>query len=229
MKTNFFLFILIFNLTIILAASLTKSYEFILFSQESLLYNIKILGIILIIIFYYQFNWFLGFLFDIKENLLLTEQKDIDSTSEVFKKPLLPKRKRNDSEFESTTDMPSKKQKDSIQESSDISDDNDSDPDNDPKEVLKDLVTDLRKVRSGIAWEKNTPEKVKQQHGNKLLEETKEQYSSWFDEESDNNTNLESLQQIENYLMNEIKSVNKEIKKKTKKMIQMREKVDQVH
>jgi hypothetical protein len=48
-------------------------------------------------------------LFDLKESLLLTEQKDIDSASEVLKKPLLPKRKRNDSELESTTDMPSKK------------------------------------------------------------------------------------------------------------------------
>jgi cytochrome c oxidase subunit 1 len=166
------------------------------------------------------FNFFLvplslGSLFDLKESLILTEQKDTSSTSEVFKKPALPKRKREDFDSEPFT-VQNKKQKDKIQESTDESESSGSDSDNDPKKVLEDLITDLKKVRSGISWERNAPEDVKKKYGNKVLEETKEQYCCWFDEEDESKTDLQSLQEIENYLESEIKATKKQINKKQK-------------
>lgn len=78
---------------------------------------------------------------------------------------------------------------------------------NDIKENQK-ILSDIQKAE---VLDKKLPEQAKQ--SNRHLNDLKEEFSSYFDEDSGNNTTKESLDDIKDYITDELKSLNSELDK----------------
>ena len=71
----------------------------------------------------------------------------------------------------------------------------------------------MRCVRQAIYWEKHVTKEVKETQPLKDLERIKMEFYAFCDEESGNDTTLDSLKQIEKYLNSELESKTKKLKK----------------
>jgi len=82
----------------------------------------------------------------------------------------------------------------------------------------KNLVDDIKEnqnilsnIQKAELLDKKLPEQAK--HSNRHLNDLKEEFPSYFDEDSGNNTTKESLDDIKEYLKDELKSLNSELDK----------------
>ena len=150
------------------------------------------------------------------QSLMFTLKLNTDD-NDGFKKPALPKRKRDNFEPESSISVEDKRQK-KDRDSSDIEESEDSpgsdeEPDEDPRDVLEFLVNDLRSVRDAMRWERNVPEDIKEKQPLGLIAQIKKDYPEFCDEDSGYNTTLDSLKGIEEYINSEIKVEQERLKK----------------
>ena len=130
----------------------------------------------------------------------------------VFKKPALPKRKREPLESEHSASVENKKQKENIEESESSSDSDDEDP----KEVIDYLLDEIKHLRKAIYWEKNVPEEVKKKQPVPGLEYIKKEYPAFCDEDCGYETTLDSLKAVEEYLYEELDVEKKKLERERK-------------
>jgi hypothetical protein len=76
---------------------------------------------------------------------------------------------------------------------------------------IKENLNILSNIQKAEVLDKKLPEQAK--HSNSHLNELKEEFSSYFDEDSGNNTTKECLDDIKEYLKDELKSLNSELDK----------------
>ena len=147
----------------------------------------------------------------------------------VFKVPAIPKRKREDSEAESSSEAGSssnvetKKQKENIKKDESPSDSDDEEH----REIIEYLKTEVISLHQAMAWERNLPTHIKEARPLGDMQRIKKEYSDFYGDDSGNNTNLESLKQIEIYLISELKSQKEQLEKEEQEEKEQLEKEEQ--
>lgn len=137
---------------------------------------------------------------------------DVDKDKNPFKIPLLPKRKA--SELDKKPELPQQELE------------QDEDEDDETGENLNDLSRALKQVRKARILDRRLPDH--QKHSNHHLKDIKEEFSSYFDEESGNDI-AKGLEQIEGMLKEEISSYMKEKEKLAQQQQQQQEQEQQLY
>lgn len=122
------------------------------------------------------------------------KNSDVDKEKNPFKVPAIPKRKA--AELDRKPELP--EQELPLPEE---------DEDDETTESLNDINRSLKQVRKAILLDKRLPDN--QKHFNHHLKDIIEEFSSYFDEESENNI-TEGLKQIEDMLKDEASSYKRE-------------------
>ena len=126
------------------------------------------------------------------------DNKDnVDKDKNPFKVPAIPKRKAV--ELDRKPELP--------QQDQDEDEDEDNDEDDETTENLKDLNRTLKQVRKAIILDRRLPDS--QKSSNHHLKDIMEEFSSYFDEESGNDS-TEGLKQVENMLKEEASTCRRE-------------------
>jgi len=141
-------------------------------------------------------------IFDFKEAFLLMQQEDKESKFNDFKKPALPKRKRDDTHSESSSSQESKKVKQDIESS-----ESNSDSYSEKVREYNEYVETYRKVKGSLRWDSIATAEQKEQSPN-IDADLEEEFSSFFEDAEDK---TQALNDIKQYLMGEIKALKSEL------------------